>query len=120
PVNRQQRSFLCGTIVPSLLCAALTMFSTQIVNGAQKEDVRAAIQVQRKALMDAVTRGDASGVAKVFATDAKFMLAGLETIAGREAIQKFWQFGLSNGLVKGLILTAVDIDGEGGELCVET
>jgi uncharacterized protein (TIGR02246 family) len=96
----------------------LSLFAAFAVH-AQKEphDARDA---QRKALTEAVARRDAAAVAMVFTSDAKLMLPGFETITGREAIQKFWQAGLSAGTIKGLTLAPADLTGEGGGLVVET
>jgi uncharacterized protein (TIGR02246 family) len=67
-----------------------------------------------------VTHRDAAGVAKIFTSDAKLMLPGFETVTGREAIQKFWQAGLSGGIVKGIAFAPADFTGEGDGLAVET
>src|SRR5207253_1197244 len=72
-----------------------------------------------KALTDAVLRRDAAGVANLFTSDAKLMLPGFETVTGRDAIQQFWQGGLSGGMVKGVILKPLEVTGEANGLLAE-
>jgi hypothetical protein len=48
------------------------------------------------------------------------MLPGFETVAGREAIQKFWQAGLSSGTVKGIVFAPADVAGKKDGLLAET
>ena len=79
-----------------------------------------ALEAQRKVLTNAVTRGDAAGVAKIFSADAKLMLPGFETVTGREAIQKFWQAGLSGRIIKGIAFAPADFTGEEDGLLAET
>ena len=82
-------------------------------------DTRAAIAAQSRAFMDGMERGDARAVAALFTADAKLIVSGVDNaITGRDAIEKFWQAGLSNG-VKGLRLTTIDLEGEGA-LQIET
>ncbi len=83
-------------------------------------ETRYALDVQRKALMEAVARRDAAAVAKLYTTDANLMLPGIETITGREAIQKFWQAVLGGGFVKGIDLVPGDAMGKDGDLLAET
>src|SRR5262245_19310340 len=77
-----------------------------------EQDFRAGLDTQRKALADAVTRRDAAGAAGIFTSDAKLMVPGFQTVTGREAIQKFWQAGLSSGIVKGIAFTVADLTEE--------
>jgi uncharacterized protein (TIGR02246 family) len=90
-----------------------------LISAAAADSTRAAIAAQSSAFMDAMERGDARAVAELFTTDAKLIVSGIDdVVAGRAAIEKFWQVGFSNG-VKGLRLTALDLDGT-GPLRVET
>lgn len=77
----------------------------------QAEETHRALDGQRRALTEAVTRRDAAAVARIFTPDAKLMLPGFETITGRDAIQKFWQTGLNSGLVNGITLAPIDVSG---------
>jgi ketosteroid isomerase-like protein len=106
-----------GSVAP-VLVVSLLLLSPSV--GHTEQDFRAALDAQSRALAEAVSRGDAPAVARIFTSDAKLMLPGFETVTGREAIQKFWQGGLSSGVVKGIALTPADRTGEGAGLCAET
>jgi uncharacterized protein (TIGR02246 family) len=97
----------------------LTICTDLPVMAAHPDGTRTTIAAQSKALMDGMARADAGAVARVFTSDAKIIVSGVEgVIDGREAIQSFWQSAL-NGGVKELRLATVDLDGE-GSLRVET
>lgn len=86
---------------------------------AASTDTRAAVAAQSQSFMSALERGDARGAAELFTADAKLIVPGLDgVIAGRAAIENFWQTGLSSG-VKALRLTTLDLDA-GGSLLIET
>jgi uncharacterized protein (TIGR02246 family) len=104
--------------LPRLL-ALFLLFLPCAVCRAQKEP-NAAIDAQRRALADAVARRDAAGVARIFTADAKLMLPGFGTITGRGPIQKFWEAGLSSGILKGIAFAPSDLSGEGEGLLAET
>ena len=101
-----------------LFTSSLFVFSAAVVRSEQES--RGALDIQRKALCEAVTQRDATAVARLFTADAKLMLPGFETITGREAIEKFWQAGLSDGIVKGIAFKPADVAGEGDSLVAET
>ena len=106
---------------PTHLTAALATLALALVliSAAAADSARTAIAAQSRAFMDAMERGDARAVADLFTPDAKLIVSGIDdVVAGRAAIEKFWQVGFSNG-VKGLRLTALDLDGT-GPLRVET
>src|SRR5262245_44454031 len=90
-----------GAASLALVCASFLFLFYAPLDHAEKE-VHSPLDLQRKALAEAVSRGDAVAVARIFTLDAKLMLPGFETIAGREPIQKFWQAGLGSGVVKGI------------------
>jgi uncharacterized protein (TIGR02246 family) len=91
--------------------AVLTLGSDNRATAA--DDTRAAIAAQSKLFMAAMQRGDAAAVAGLFTTEAKLIVSGVDgPVAGRDAIEKFWRAGFDNG-VKALVLTTVDLDGEG-------
>lgn len=106
---------------PTHLTAALATLALALVliGAAAADSTHTAIAAQSRAFMDAMERGDARAVAELFTTDAKLIVSGIDdVVAGRAAIEKFWQVGFSNG-VKGLRLTVLDLDGT-GPLRVET
>jgi uncharacterized protein (TIGR02246 family) len=98
--------------------ASLFVLAFSLNSYAQNGEIRGLLEIQRKAFAEAVARGDAARVAKLFTTDAKLMVPGLETVTGREAIQRFWQGGL--GMIKGISFAPADFTGENEGLVVET
>ena len=96
----------------------LLLFSPSF--GRAETEARGALDLQRKALAEAVTQRDAAAAARIFTSDAKWMLPGFETITGREAIQMFWQAGLSSGIVERIAFARADVIGEGDGLLAET
>ena len=105
-------------VFADLLALCVLLLSLSI--GHSRQEFQVILDEQRKALTDAVTRGDATGVARIFTSDAKLMVPGFETITGREAIQKFFQAGLSGGILKGITFTPIDLTGETVGLLAET
>lgn len=53
----------------------------------------------RIAFIDALTRGDATAAAAVYADDARLVGPSAELMRGRAAIEAFWQEGVKAGLV---------------------
>lgn len=53
----------------------------------------------RIAFIDALTRGDATAAAAVYADDARLIGPSAELMHGRAAIEAFWQEGVKAGLV---------------------
>ena len=88
--------------------------------GAARQDaVRAAIAAQSQALMSALEQGDSARTADLFTVDARLSVPAIGGVLnGRAAIARFWQTSLDAGL-KGLVLTATDLVGD-GNLRVET
>lgn len=98
--------FSTGALV--LLTAGMAVMTA----AAGTDRARAAIESQVRALAQASQRGDAAAMANVFTADAKINVPGT-VVTGRAAIQAFWQAALTGG-VKGLSLTAAELDGDGG------
>jgi len=107
---------------PTRLLGALVVLTASPVlttMAAGTDRARAAIESQARALDDATQRGDAAAVASLFTVDAKLAVPGASGIvAGRAAIQKFWQAAVNSGM-KGLSLTTDELAGN-GELRFET
>jgi uncharacterized protein (TIGR02246 family) len=96
----------------AMLTAALLVTLGAAAQILAAPDHRAAVATQSRALMDAVARGDAQAAAALFTANATLIVPGAEgVIAGRDAIAEFWNAGFRNG-VKGLRLTATDLEGE--------
>ena len=98
--------FPTGALV--LLTAGM-VFTTAV---AGTDRARTAIESQTRALAQASQRGDAAAMANLFTADAKINVPGT-IVAGRTAIQGFWQAALNGGM-KGLSLTSAEIEGSGG------
>jgi ketosteroid isomerase-like protein len=61
------------------------------------------------ALADAICRGDAAAAATLYTDDAKLLVAAADFLAGRVAIEAYWQAGINLGLSR-LELKAVDLE----------
>ena len=70
--------------------------------------VRKAIEANAKVLMEAFNKGDASGVAALYAMDAQLLPPNDKLAEGRANIQTFWAGAASSGL-KMLSLTTSDV-----------
>lgn len=103
--------FSTGALV--LLTAGMAVMTA----AAGTDRARTAIESQARALAQASQRGDAAAMASLFTADAKINVPGT-VVAGRTGIQGFWQAALNGGM-KGLSLTAAEIEGS-GELRFET
>jgi uncharacterized protein (TIGR02246 family) len=108
-----------NTLKLKSLTAILATLAVVTLLTAATDGDRAAIEAQTKVFMDGMERGDARAAAGVFTSDAKLIVSGFgKVVAGRGAIESFWQSALRNG-VKGLRLATIDLDGA-GPLRVET
>src|SRR5262249_27445073 len=77
----------------------------------KKEDAtnaRSAIDAANHQLMDAFSRGDAAGIATLYAEDGQLLSPGNQPIQGRTAIEKYWR-GVLTLPVKGFQITTVDL-----------
>jgi uncharacterized protein (TIGR02246 family) len=118
-MNTNTSKFLIGRVATLAVVSILTICADVPALAAATDGARTAIEAQSKAFMDGLERGDARAAASVFTADAKLIVSGFASVvSGREAIQGFWQSAINNG-VKGLRLTAIDLDGT-GPLRVET
>jgi ketosteroid isomerase-like protein len=78
---------------------------------------REAIQSTNAKFSALFAKGDAAGVAALYAKDAAVMPAGSEPARGALAIQKFWQTGISAGIA-GVEVKTVEVYG-GGKTATE-
>jgi uncharacterized protein (TIGR02246 family) len=84
-----------------------------VASAAGTERTRASIESQEQALTQASQRGDAAAMASLFTEDAKISVPGTQGIvAGRAAIQAFWQAALSGGM-KEISLATAELEGDG-------
>ena len=63
-------------------------------------DVTGEITEANKGFMEAFSNGDASALAKKYTSNAKLYPSNSDVIEGQEAIEEFWNAGLSMGLKK--------------------
>jgi uncharacterized protein (TIGR02246 family) len=119
PASDSLAAKLAALAAASILTIAFLVMGAAAPAQAATADTRAAIAAQSRSFMDATERGDARAVAELFTADAKLIVPGVDgVVAGRSAIESFWQAGFSNG-VAGLRLTTLDLDAEGSML-IET
>jgi uncharacterized protein (TIGR02246 family) len=76
------------------------------------EDVRAAIDQANAQIVEAFKAGDAAAIAANYTEDGKMLPPDATEVAGRAAIQQFWQSWLDDGL-KNLTLEAIEVEAEG-------
>lgn len=74
--------------------------------------VRQAIEAGSASWTEAFNRGDAAGVAALYAEDATLLPPNSEMIQGRQGIQDYWSAGIQMGL-KDISLTTVSVGGSG-------
>jgi ketosteroid isomerase-like protein len=104
------------TLMMTLIMAALLHGGAQ---AAPRDPARAAIATQSESFMAALGKGDAAEAARAFSADGRLSVPGVEgVLAGRPAIEKFWQGALTGGM-KSLVLATRDLEGS-GDLRVET
>jgi len=88
-------------------------------SAARHDDARSAIEAQWRTFSDALAQGDPVAAARIFATDAKLSVPGVDAVlAGRQPIANFWQSAFASGL-KGLELATTDLEGD-GSMRIET
>ena len=76
------------------------------------DDVRAAIDQTNARVVEAFKAGDAAAIAGFYSEDAKMLPPDATEVAGRDAIQQFWQSWLDDGL-KNLTLEAIEVEADG-------
>ncbi len=81
------------------------------------EQVRIAIEQANTKFSEALSRGDAAGLAAMYTDDATLLPFETEMIKGKPGIEAYWNGAIQMG-VKGVVLTTVDLGG-GGEFVYE-
>ena len=71
------------------------------------------VDSERATFVDALRRGDARGAAEVFADDAWLLAPSTDLIAGRAAIESYWEAGIAAG-VRSIDLTALEVERRDG------
>ena len=111
---------LCRAAIIGLLACASLGRAASGDDHPRSDDTRGVLERRRTDFTEAIARADAAGVADLFTTDAKVILAGFEPFSGRAAIQKAWQFALGSGGIARVAFEPKELEGVGGELLVET
>ncbi len=70
-----------------------------------KSDVQNAIELQNKALMAAVARGDAETIVGLYSDQALIMPQGSKSFSGPRGVRGYWQGALDSGLKRVKLLT---------------
>jgi uncharacterized protein (TIGR02246 family) len=82
------------------------------VDDDNSRNAEIAIAEARAAFVAALSDGDTTAVARMYADDARLVAPSAELVEGREAIEAFWRAGLEVG-VRELELDAIDLDRTG-------
>src|ERR1051325_7335918 len=103
----------------TLLSAMLIAVSVSFAYGQGSEaSARKAIAANLKLFVEAFNKGDAAGVANLYAVNAKLLPPNGAIVEGRQNIRAFWAGGIGAGL-KLISLTAVDVT-TAGNFVIET
>ena len=85
---------------------------------ASAAGARAAIEEAGSKFSALVAKGDAAGLAAMYATDGQVLPPNSDIVSGAPAIQQLWQ-GVIDAGIKGLTFTTLDVT-ERGDLASET
>ena len=86
---------------------------------ADASPVRAAIGAGNAAFMTAFGRGDVAGIAACYTRDAQLLPAQSDVVAGREAVEKFWEGAIGSGLTGATLETVEVYHTPGGNVATE-
>jgi len=79
---------------------------------AGTDSARAAIEQANTLFSEAIARGDAQAIAKLYTEDAILLPERGELVKGRQAIGEFWKTAMDGG-VKSVTVTTLDVGGSG-------
>lgn len=77
-----------------------------------QDTVRASIEASNKKFEQAVSHGDAAGIASTYTESAKLLPANDHVVSGRNAITQYWQAAIDSGL-RAIKLTSVEVEAHG-------
>ncbi|MFP3550387.1 DUF4440 domain-containing protein [Paraburkholderia sp. SIMBA_049] len=77
-----------------------------------QDTVRASIEASNKKFEQAVSHGDAAGIASTYTESAKLLPANDHVVSGRNAITQYWQAAIDSGL-RAIRLTSVEVEAHG-------
>jgi uncharacterized protein (TIGR02246 family) len=81
-------------------------------------DVRSAVEAANKDFMTTFTRGDATGIAKLYTAEAELLPPNSDVVQGTQAIAAFWGHVITLG-VQEVKLETVEVDAQ-GDTAIET
>ena len=96
----------------ALFSVAYSMIALFCSAAFAQGNARAAIEAGNKRFEQAVSRGDAPGLAALYTENAKLLPANGQVVSGRAAITRFWQGGIDSGF-KAVKLTSVEVETHG-------
>jgi ketosteroid isomerase-like protein len=99
-----KRSFAFFTVI-SVLVGFATAVSAQ-------GDVRASIEASNKRWENAVSHGDAIGIASLYTGTAKLFPPNSKVVSGQKAIKEYWKGAIDSGF-KAIKLTSVEVEAHG-------
>ena len=95
------------------LAVALVVAATSVGSEeAGTDSARAAIEQVNALFSEAIARGDAQAIAKLYTEDAILLPERGEMVKGRQAIGEFWKTAMDDG-VKSVTVTTLDVGGSG-------
>ena len=96
------------------LAVALVVAATSVGRSeeAGTDSARAAIEQVNALFSEAIARGDAQAIAKLYTEDAILLPERGELVKGRQAIGEFWKTAMDDG-VKSVTVTTLDVGGSG-------
>jgi len=96
------------------LAVALVVAATSVGRSeeAGTDSARAAIEQANTLFSEAIARGDAQAIAKLYTEDAILLPERGELVKGRQAIGEFWKTAMDGG-VKSVTMTTLDVGGSG-------
>ena len=96
------------------LAVALVVAATSVGRSeeAGTDSARAAIEQVNARFSEAIARGDAQAIAKLYTEDAILLPERGEMVKGRQAIGEFWKTAMDDG-VKSVTVTTLDVGGSG-------
>jgi uncharacterized protein (TIGR02246 family) len=96
------------------LAVALVVGATSVGRSeeAGTDSARAAIEQVNTLFSEAIARGDAQAIAKLYTEDAMLLPERGELVKGRQAIGEFWKTAMDGG-VKSVTVTTLDVGGSG-------
>lgn len=96
------------------LAVALVVAATSVGRSeeAGTDSARAAIEQVNALFSEAIVRGDAQAIEKLYTEDAILLPERGELVKGRQAIGEFWKTAMDDG-VKSVTVTTLDVGGSG-------